>query len=221
MEQRTDDWFKARLGKATASRMADILAKTKSGYGASRANYRTELIVERLTEKPTETFKSFAMQEGIDMEPDAVDAYEFFCCENTKECGFEQHPTIEMAGASPDRFVVSQAGEIVGLLEVKCPQPKAHWNTLLTDKIPSGYVKQMLWQLACKPVAMFNDYVSFNNRFPTDMQLYVQRLHRKDHGDAIEEMESEVEKFLVEIEKEIEKGVKKLYRPSKKLLEAG
>ena len=49
MEQRTEEWHKARLGKVTASRVADVLAKIKTGEAAARKNYKMELVVQRLT----------------------------------------------------------------------------------------------------------------------------------------------------------------------------
>ena len=198
MEQRSDEWFEIRRGKITSSRIADMLARTKSGWGASRARYKSDLIIERLVGVTVDTFKSAAMLEGIEMEPRAVEAYEFYQCERTSEVAFVQHPTIEMAGASPDRLVESG-----GLLEVKCPQPKAHWEILVARKIPGDYLKQMLWQLACAPERTFNDFVSYNDKFPAHLSLYCQRVQRKEHAETIAEMEAEAIKFLAEIEKEM------------------
>jgi hypothetical protein len=75
MEQRTEEWIQARLGKVTASRVADVMARTKSGYSASRKNYMAELVCERLTRTPSEHFESAAMKWGTDTEPLARSAY--------------------------------------------------------------------------------------------------------------------------------------------------
>ncbi|MDI6838057.1 MAG: exonuclease, partial [Rhizobiaceae bacterium] len=66
IEQGTPEWRELRLGKVTASRVADIMAKTKTGYAASRANYAAQLITERLTGIPAETFTNAEMQWGTD-----------------------------------------------------------------------------------------------------------------------------------------------------------
>jgi putative phage-type endonuclease len=132
MEQRTDEWFSARLGCVTASRTADVMAKTKSGYGASRENYMAQLITERLTGQASDGFSSAAMQWGTETEPQAREAYEFFTGETVEETGFVLHPSIKHFGASPDGLVGQD-----GLIEIKCPNTATHIDTLLTEKVPS------------------------------------------------------------------------------------
>ena len=121
MEQRTEDWYKARLGKVTASRVADILAKTKSGYSASRDNYMAQLICERLTNTQVESFTNAAMQWGTEQEPFARAAYEVAKGVLVEEEGFVPHPVITMAGASPDGLIGDD-----GLVEIKCPNTATH-----------------------------------------------------------------------------------------------
>ena len=105
MEQRTEEWFAARCGKVTASRVADIIAKTKTGYSTSRENYLAQLVCERMTGKPAESYSNSAMQWGTDQEPFARAAYEAAKNVLVDELGFATHPTISMAGASPDGLV--------------------------------------------------------------------------------------------------------------------
>jgi len=126
-EQRTDEWFAQRLGKVTASRVADVMAKTKTGYSASRENYMAQLVVERLTQTKAESFTNAAMQWGTDQEPFARAAYEAAQGVMVEEVGFMSHPDIEMAGASPDGLVGDD-----GLLEIKCPNTATHIETLLS-----------------------------------------------------------------------------------------
>ncbi len=125
MEQRTEEWFAARLGKVTASRVADVLAKIKSGESASRKNYKMELVVQRLTGKAGESFTNAAMEWGTEQEPFARMAYEAHTGTFVKEEGFVDHPTIEGFGCSPDGIV----GE--GLIEIKCPNTANHIETIL------------------------------------------------------------------------------------------
>jgi hypothetical protein len=101
MEQRTEEWFAARCGKVTASRVADIIAKTKTGPSASRENYLAQLVCERLTGKPAESYSNSAMQWGTETEPFARAAYEARMDLLVTEVGFIDHPWITMSGASP------------------------------------------------------------------------------------------------------------------------
>lgn len=190
--QRTDEWRAARLGRATGSRISDIIAQTKSGYSTSRANYAAELIAERLTGVAQESYQSSAMKWGIDCEPQAVAAYEFLHDVTTDAVGFVEHPTIPMSGASPDRTI----GEH-GLVEVKCPLVATHIETLLNRKVPAKYLHQMQWQLACTN-RQWCDYVSFDPRLPPRMSLFVMRIERSDLG--IEMLEREVKAFLAEVD---------------------
>ncbi len=190
MEQRTEEWFSARLGKVTASRVADVLAKIKSGESASRKNYKMELVVQRLTGKPQESFTNAAMEWGTEQEPFARMAYEAHTGTFVKEDGFVDHPTIEGFGCSPDGIV----GE--GLIEIKCPNTATHIETVLENKAPSKYIPQMQAQMACTG-AKWCDFVSFDPRVPEDLQLFVVRVERDQ--EYIDSMEVEVKQFLSEV----------------------
>ncbi len=190
--QGSPDWFAARVGLVTASRIADVVARTKSGYGASRANYMAQLVAERLTQTAIEGFTSVAMQWGIDHEPQARAAYEFFTNNLVEKAGFVPHPTLAMTGASPDGLVGAD-----GLVELKCPNTATHIETLLEGGIPSRYESQMLWQLACTG-RQWCDLVSYDPRMPEGMTLFVQRLHRD--ADKIAMLESEVATFVRELD---------------------
>jgi putative phage-type endonuclease len=196
MEQRTEEWFAARAGKVTASRVADVMAKTKSGYSASRANYMAQLICERLTGSPSEMFQNAAMAWGTEQEPAARGAYESRTGVLVQEVGFVPHPTIEGAGASPDGLV-----DLNGLVEIKCPNTATHIDTLIGNEPPGKYRWQMMMQMACTG-RQWCDFVSYDPRMPEKMQLFVVRLHRDDKD--IFEMESEIRKFLAELETKIE-----------------
>jgi len=190
MEQRTEEWFSARLGKVTASRVADVLAKIKSGESASRKNYKMELVVQRLTDKAGESFTNAAMEWGTEQEPFARMAYEAHTSTFVKEEGFVDHPTIEGFGCSPDGIV----GE--GLIEIKCPNTANHIETVLENKAPSKYIPQMQCQMACTG-AKWCDFVSFDPRVPEDLQLFVVRVERDQ--EYIDSMEVEVKQFLSEV----------------------
>lgn len=196
-EQGSDAWIEARLGRVSASRIADVVARTKSGYGASRANYAAEIIAERLTGTPAERYTNAAMAWGTEKEPDAKDAYCFLRDAEIVPVGLVLHPTIDMACASPDGLI----GED-GLIEVKCPLTATHIDTLLSETIPDKYVKQMAWQMACTG-RKWCDFVSFDPRLPAEMQIFIKRVPRENA--LIAELESEAVKFLAEIDLTISK----------------
>lgn len=195
MEQRSTEWHAARLGKLTASRIADATARTKTGWGASRDNLMATLVCERLTGVPGESYVNGAMQWGIDHEPEARSAYEFELGLTVSEVGFVDHPSIAMSGASPDGLI-----GVEGCLEIKCPETKAHIDLLLTKKIPEKYIKQMQWQMACTD-RLWCDFVTYDPRMPQDLQLWVLRVMRDDK--MVAELEKEARVFLTELEEKV------------------
>jgi putative phage-type endonuclease len=191
LEQRSDEWFAVRCGKVTASRVSDVIAKTKSGWGASRANYMAQLIAERLTGEVADSYSNSAMQWGIDHEDEARVAYEFYENAKVQEIGFVRHQDLE-SGASPDGLVGDD-----GLIEIKCPNTATHIQTLLDQKIPQKYETQMLWQMECTE-RKWCDFVSFDPRMPEDLKGYVKRFERDDK--RLDEIRTMVADFIGELE---------------------
>ena len=196
MEQRSDEWFAARLGKVTASRVADVIAKTKTGPSASRENYSTQLVLERLTNKQADSYTNAAMQWGTETEPMARQAYELKRGLFVNETGFVDHPTIEMSGASPDGLVGTD-----GLIEVKCPNSATHMETMLTQKVPAKYIPQMMWQMACTG-RNWCDFVSYDPRFPENLQIFIERVEYDP--TYVRMLELEITQFLDEVTKKVE-----------------
>ncbi len=190
-----EGWLQARLGKVTASRVADVVAKTKSGYSASRENYMAQLICERLTGKPTESFSNAAMEWGTEQEPHARAAYSAKTGELVEEVGFIPHHDIPGSGASPDGFV----GE--GLIEIKCPNTATHLEYVLAGKPPEKYMTQMQWQMAVTG-APWCEFCSYDPRLPEHLQMLIVRVERD--ATRIAELEAEVRKFLGELESKVE-----------------
>jgi putative phage-type endonuclease len=201
MEQRTPEWIAERVGKVTASRVASIIARTKSGPSASRASYMGQLIAEWLTGTPMESFTSQAMQWGTDTEAEARAAYQFETGVLVAKVGFVPHPTIVMAGASPDGLI----GE-TGLLEAKCPNTHTHVETLLGQSVPSQYITQMQFQMACTGRG-WCDFVSYDPRMPEHMRLFIKRVHRDP--DTIKMLEGEVIAFLAELDEKVSELTKR------------
>jgi len=197
VDQRSPEWFAARCGKVTASRIADLRARTKTGWGASRDKYMAQLVVERITGTVAPSFQNAAMAWGTETEPQARAAYEFEMDATVTEVGFVNHPIIPMAGASPDGLVGDD-----GLLEIKCPESHTHLDTLLNEKVPDKYLQQMQWQMACTG-RKWCDFVSFDPRMPPHLQFWCQLVPRDDA--LVEAIEKDVIEFLETVNEKVEK----------------
>ena len=193
-EQRSPEWYAARLGKATASRFSDIMARTRSGYAASRKNYMAELVTERLTNTVPENYTSAAMVWGLENEPLARLEYELATDNEVTETGFWLHDTFP-AGASPDGLVNDD-----GLIEIKVPNTATHIETLQTKKVPRQYVAQVQGQLWITD-RQWCDFISFDPRLPQNAQMIIVRVQRDN--EYIRELEEELTQFLDEVEQQV------------------
>ena len=208
-EQRSAEWFAARAGKLTGSKAWLVSDFLKSGKeSAARRDYRLQLVCERLTGRPQEDgdgFVNAAMMRGIELEPEARAAYEFYRDATVDGVGFIPHPSIADTGASPDGLV----GED-GLVEIKCPAVATHIETLLSPSIPEKYFLQMQWQMACTG-RQWCDFASYDPRLPESMRLFVDRVKRDDA--AIAAIEKDVADFLSEVRMTVYRLQKK-YEPN-------
>ena len=195
--QGSPEWFLQRLGKVTASRVADVIAKTKTGISASRESYCVELALERLTGQRQESFTNGAMQWGTDTEPKARAAYEAKTGAMVEEVAMISHPAIDLCGASPDGLIDAD-----GLIEIKCPNSATHAKTLLSGKPDNKYITQMMWQMACTG-RQWCDFVSFDPRFPEHLQLFITRIPKD--AEVVAELEKQVTEFLQEVAATVEK----------------
>jgi putative phage-type endonuclease len=203
IEQRSPEWFQQRYGNASASRIKDVIAKTKSGYSASRENYLTELVLERFGVF-SEPYTNKAMEWGNEQEPFARATHEIEQGIIIEECGYILHPTIEKSGASPDGLIGNN-----GVLEIKCPDTKTHFEYLLAEKPPTQYIPQMAWQMACTG-RNFADFVSYDPRAPEGLQYFYVRYERDD--EYIDMLEKEVTAFLLEVDARFKQLNEKLLR---------
>lgn len=203
MEQRTEDWFLARNGKVTASKIADVLAKGRgNAESLTRAKYRDQLVTERLTKVVAEGFTNEAMQRGTEMEPKARDSYAFKTGVHVEEVGFIDHPTIAMSGASPDGLVGEE-----GLWEAKCPNSLTHIEYILKGEVPPKYKPQMAFQMACTG-RQWVDFTSYDDRLTDDSKhLFIVRYERDQA--YIDEIEAAVIEFLAEVEAKVQEFLNK------------
>jgi hypothetical protein len=204
-DQRTEDWYAARLGKATASRFKDAIAtkkqtekQKKDGLPGdpmqAQLDYCTELVVERLTGQRAQKFVTAAMQWG-DHEPAARAAYERVTGRIVEETGFVAHDTL-MAGCSPDGLV-----DWDGLIEIKCPFNTANHIETLLNGMPAEHIPQVQGQMWITG-REWCDFVSYDPRMPEALQLHVQRIQR-DLG-FIADLEAKVTSFLQQVGNQVE-----------------
>jgi putative phage-type endonuclease len=194
IDQGTADWLQMRCGCCTASRLNDALAKLKrkDGESAARANYRKELVIERLTNSTADHFTSEAMAWGTNTEPLAREEYEAMTGNTVDRIGLAMHDSIKWFSASTDGLVGDD-----GILEIKCLNSINHLDILVSGEIPEDYHWQMLGGMACTG-RQWCDFVSFDPRMPEGLQLFVKRFPRNDA--LISGMELEVTQFLLEVE---------------------
>lgn len=195
VQQGSTEWHQLRLGKVTASRVADILAKTKTGPSASRQNYLIELALQRTTGIIQESYSNSAMEWGTQTEPQARVAYEVKSGNFVDQIAFIDHPSIAGFGCSPDGLVGN-----MGLIEIKCPNSPTHWEYFKSQKPPQKYVIQMQAQMSATGKA-WCDFVSFDPRMPERSQLLIVRVPRDE--EFIASMETDIKQFLSEVEAEV------------------
>jgi putative phage-type endonuclease len=193
MMQRTPEWFAARLGKVTASRIADVMAELKNqGEAVTRCNYRREKVLELYSGVPQESgYSNYAMQAGIEKEAAARNAYSFARGVDVTEVGFIDHPKIAACGASPDGLV----GED-GLIEIKCPEASGMFEALIGSPVFDKYLKQVQFQLACTG-RKWCDLVTYRG---SELPLSIMRISRDD--GLIAKIEAAVLKFNAEVNSE-------------------
>jgi putative phage-type endonuclease len=192
--QGSEEWHRCRIGKITASKINDVMAKLKGkGEASSRKDYRVQLAVERLTGEKTDSFTNNAMMWGTENEPFARQAFEFARDITVDQVGFIDHPVIPMTGCSPDGLIGDD-----GMVEIKCPKTATHIEWMLAGKIPAQHVNQMLWQMECCG-RQWCEFVSYDPRLPVELQLFIPP--RLDFTtEAIAPIRAEVIRLLAEVD---------------------
>ena len=196
IEQGSPEWMALRIGKIGGSRVTDVLTEGRSGNESlTKRKYKNELIRERLTGRKLDTYKTPAMQRGIDLEPMARAWYEVKYNTFVDQVAIVLHPFIDGGQCSPDGIVEATNS----LIEIKIPNPENHLDNLLTGgKQLEQYYDQVQWQLACMPEKEFCDLVSYDPEMPDHLQGFVKRIYRDD--EYINNMQNAVIAFLTEIE---------------------
>lgn len=195
MIQRSEEWFQARVGKVSASRIGDLMARTQKGWGAPRKHYLAEKVAERITGKPRDRRKVASLDMRLELEPEARAAYEFYRDVEVVEVGFIEHPLIPNAGASPDGRVLPKGG-----LEIKSPDEEQHIELLISQAVDLGYVYQVQFNIDCCEADWW-DFASYCPNMPEELKLYVQRFERDDV--MIRRINQAVIEFLAEVDEKV------------------
>jgi hypothetical protein len=193
--QQTPEWVQSRLGKVTASRIGDLMARTQKGWGAPRKHYLAEKVAERITGRPRDQRRVASLDQRLEMEPDARIAYEFYSDNQVQQVGFIEHPRIPNAGASPDGLIAADGG-----LEIKCPDTATHIETITGGEVERDYLLQCQFGMACTD-RLWWDFVSFDPSMPEELKLFVKRIERDDQLIAV--IEAEVIAFLEEVDQRV------------------
>lgn len=196
--QRTKEWHQQRCGKATGSRVSDVIARTQKGWGAARAKYMKQLVAERLCGHPQEKRAVKSMDDRSDLEPEARAAYSFYTGNEVELVGFVDHPTILNAGSSPDGLVSHD-----GMIEIKCFDSDKHVDLLSgDDSALLDHLPQVHFELACTG-RQWCDLAAYNPIMPEELKLFIRRIERD--ADVIEKLETIVKEFLEEVDARVQK----------------
>jgi putative phage-type endonuclease len=200
--QGSDEWFKARMGKITASKLSDLMRKTKYGESTYKTRLRMELAIERLTGKSASpNFMNQAMQDGVEREPDARTLFEAVTGKEVALCGSFDHPDVVNTSASPDGLIRGEDA----VLELKCPTHVTHAKNLLSETMPKNYEYQVQWQIACTE-SEYAYFASYHPDFPKELRLKWVKVLRDnimilDLEDAVKKFDVEVEELILKLKK--------------------
>ena len=201
--QGSEEWHAVRLGKITASRLGDLMKKTKYGESTYKTRLRMELAIERITGKPaSNVVMNKAMYDGVEREPDARTLFEAVTGKEVALCGSFDHPTVVNTAASPDGLLRGENA----ILEIKCPTHVTHAKNLMAETMPSNYVYQVQWQIACTE-STHGYFASYHPDFPKELRLKWVKVERDD--EVISKITEAVKQFDIEIESlinDIKKG---------------
>ena len=200
--QGSDSWYKARMGKVTASKLSDLMRKTKYGESTYKTRLRMELAIERITGKSASpNFMNQAMHDGVEREPDARKLFEAIAGKEVAECGSFDHPDVVNTSASPDGLLRGENA----VLELKCPTHVTHAKNLLSDKMPKNYEYQVQWQIACTE-SDYAYFASYHPDFPPELRLKWVKVEKDNDmilalENAVREFDTEVEDLITKIKK--------------------
>jgi len=191
VQQNSDAWHELRLGKATASNFAVIMANAPNAFGDPAKRYALQIALERITgRKATYGFSNDHMERGNEQEPLARMIYEDLFFADVSNGGFFDCGEY---GDSPDGLIGDE-----GVIEIKSVIASTHWATRRRGTYDPAYRWQMVGHLDCTG-RDWCDFVSFCSDFPENDQLAVYRMNRADVLDDIKSLQDRRAQFLAEL----------------------
>jgi hypothetical protein len=191
-QQGSIEWLECRLGRATASNFATIMASGKDGgISAGRATLLRKLAGELLTGEPMENFTTKEMEKGTQMEPEILDWYQRTKFADVEKVGFIYNPELD-AGWSPDGLVGAD-----GAIEMKWHRPDVMIELLDRGTFPSAHRPQVhgaMWVGRRKWI----DYVAFSHsKLPKYVaRVEVDMIYRKEISDAVQIFNWDLKKMV-------------------------
>lgn len=197
-DQGSPEWFAARAGVITASKFADAVGRLKNGSPSQASkDYAYKVAVEIIFGETTEdTYQTFEMRRGTELEPMARMAYERATGRLAEESGLVLTEDRRF-GYSTDGFVDAD-----GMIEIKCPNSARKIVEIWEGSDLSEYMHQIqggMWITGRK----WCDFIMYAPQLaPVGKQLYVDRIERDD--DFIEQMEIELMQFKAHVDNHVE-----------------
>lgn len=198
--QRSLEWRMARVGHLTASKIADIVKMNQNGnHSKRRSDYLDLIVAERLTGQPQDWKEVRSLEDRAKLEPEARGWYSLMTGNDVEEVGFIKHPTIAMAGSSPDGLVRKTGG-----LEIKVLDAKNHiklFSETTRNSILVDYLPQVHFNMACTGRKWW-DWISYNKTMQDErMRMFLLTIKRDE--ELITKFESAALEFLAEVERKV------------------
>jgi len=197
LQQRSEEWFKARLGVITGSRASNV-------FKSNNLTLVDEMIAERMTQSVEESFTSKAMEHGVLFEPEALKSYNERTKNSAQEIGFCIHDKYDWLAISPDALIFRD-NIAVGAVEIKCPSSKKHIEYIRQNKIPNEYKYQIFHYFIVIETLQFLDFCSYDPR-NRDLNTHIVRVTREEIREELENVFANYMKFyskLCKYEEEI------------------
>lgn len=198
LEQGTPEWFEARLGKISGTRLDDAI-----GSLAKQESLLNELIAENLTGERKESYQSVSMARGSEAEAFAVSEYEILTGEITKEVGMCISGKYDWLVNSPDRLIMKD-GKYRKAVEVKSPNTDTMVGYIRKGGIPKEYKGQVMSYFLVNEDLEELDFVMYDPRIQTEQyRMVVVHVNRKDL--KLDETEEKILSFRNYWEEELKK----------------
>jgi len=166
IEQHSEEWHKVRYGKIGGTLSKGLFIKSDT---------LLEDVLSELVEDfdLQESFQSYDMIRGNELEPEARKTLNAYLGIELKEVGWLQCEEIALLGISPDGITECETISA----EIKCPAAKKHLKTILSNEIPSDNIHQCLHYFTVNPKLEKHYFCSYRpeNNFKS---IFVKELTR-------------------------------------------